>query len=67
MRTLNQAAREPKLDAQAAFTSFHLAAIGFVIVSREVKQAMENQHFDFHRERVALIFSLTPRNWNRHG
>ena len=41
-----------------AFAAGHLAGVGFVVVAGEMKQAMEDENFDFDGERMALFDGL---------
>ena len=54
-RALDEALRQPQAGAEQALATSHLARVGFVVVAGKMEQAVENENFDFSRERVALL------------
>ena len=58
----NQPLDEPALEAQAAFQASHPAVIALVIIAKKVQQAMQGQHPQLDRERMAGLPRLTARN-----
>ena len=60
----DKALRESQLSAELALASSHLAGVRFVVVAGEMKQAVQDEDFDFRRERVALIDGLLARSGN---
>jgi hypothetical protein len=42
--------RQVEFGAEEAFAAGHLASVGFVVVTGEMEQAMENENFDFGGE-----------------
>jgi hypothetical protein len=60
-RSLDQALRQTELRSQCALATSHAARIGFVIVARQVEQAVEHQYLKLCFEGVAAHRALPPR------
>src|SRR6266568_730937 len=67
MRSLDEPLRQPKPGAKRAFASRHLACVGFMVVSGEMKQPVQHEHLDLSGERMALFSSLSTSRWNTDG
>jgi len=59
--------REAQLCAEESFAAGHLAGVGFVIVTGEVEQAVEDEDLNFCRERMTLVNGLLERSGDGDG
>ena len=60
--SFNQPLDKPALAAQAPLQASHPAIIVLVIIAKKVQQAMQGQHPQLDRQRVAGLPGLTGRN-----
>jgi hypothetical protein len=65
--SLDQTLRQAEPRAQTAFPPLHLAGIGFVIVSGQVQQAVQDEDFQFGRQGVSLLDGLAKRRLHADG
>jgi hypothetical protein len=59
--------REVEAGAELAFAAGHLAFVSFVVVAGQVKQAVENEDFDFGHEGMVLLDGLPEGGGNGDG
>jgi hypothetical protein len=64
---LEEPLRQAKLCAQVALAAAHLASIGFVVVTGQVQQAMENQDLKLDGQGVAQLRGLAAGSGNANG
>jgi hypothetical protein len=64
---LDQALCQAETAAQSGFFAGHPSFVGFMIVASQVKEAMENEDFELHRQRVVMRPSLARRGFDRNG
>jgi hypothetical protein len=66
-RALDQAQGQAEAGAKQLLTPSHFAVVDLVVVSGQMKQAVENQHLQFTGERVALLGGLSPGRVHADG
>jgi hypothetical protein len=59
--------RQFELGSQHAFAASHLAVVDLVVVAGEVQQPVQNEDFDFRRERMTLLGCLAERRGHADG
>jgi hypothetical protein len=65
--SLYQPMRQPKSRAEQPLPPRHFALIGFMIVARQMKQAVQHENLDFNGQRMALLFGLAKRRGHADG
>jgi hypothetical protein len=63
----DEALREFEAGAELEFAAGHFSVVGFVVVSGEVEEAVEDEDFQFAGEGVALIGSLAAGGIDADG
>ena len=66
-RALDEAVRQAETGAQRALAASHPAGIGFVIVTGQVQQAVEDQHFQLGSKGVAACGALPASGFDADG
>ncbi len=56
-----------ELGAEFLFLTRHLSLVSFVVVSGEMKKAVEHQYFDFDSKRMAKLVRLALRRRDTYG
>src|SRR2546425_1031835 len=60
-------AAQTQAAAQAALHAVHLAAVGLVIVTQQMENAMQNQNAEFEGQRAAQAARVAPSGLRRNG
>ena len=61
LNAFDQSLRQSELCPQSAFAARHLSRVNFVIVSREMQQAVEHEHLQLGSQGLAAGGALTAR------
>ncbi len=63
-RALDQSLGKPEAGAKEAFAACHAAVVGLVVIAGQMQKPVQDQHFNFRGDRVALFARLAASRGN---